>query len=309
MKISQAVIELRTVFKYLKGNQAHGRAHDILRALSLDVTNIYSAFGLFMTDYWQDASKVSTTSDFSIPIFRDQHFHLEMGIFGPLVTREEGYSYAMMHDHGDSILSTINAFGSGYTTLIFNQNRTNSNSNIYPLIYKRHELGNIEFINNYTPHVVFYPPDLTITYALWSSPSERTMYGRLRNLIASNVREREIERKFGIANPTYVLQKHFYPENGRIQYQPYEIRGDIGVNFVQNFLYKLQQISFPDKQLVIDSLDTKCLSTLENEYIAKYLSDSQVSMNHDGDDMIKSRRNCHISEYHKCFPNFDFTLE
>lgn len=313
MHITEGINKLVKIYKKYPIEEVHLRSHETLSAISENKENLTFIFKWFIERYYDIFQNLSISGDFIIPLYGCNAFTLDGGIFSPFDTN---YSYATMHNHDDVQLSTVNLFGSGYNSLIFQQGFTrldNNEVNIEPEVYKTHTLGNIEFIDCNTAHTVFFPKDLTITLTLWSSSKSignnvTDWWYRVKKNYKSKQRKRQLYKVYGVKNLSYVLQDWFYPENGKIYTSPYYEQAAYGKNFLNNFFYKLQQINFEDKRFVENYFSKKKLSAKDQGIIHSYLNDVSFSIQHEGDQMITPKRNVHLDEYKKCFPEFEFFL-
>lgn len=313
MHLTDGIKELEKVFRNNPISQVHQRSHPILHAISEEKENLQFMFRWFLESHYEQFRRFSITGDFIIPIYNSHAFSFDAGIFSP---HDTNYSYATMHNHDDVELSTINIFGSGYNSLIFKEGfETLSGDEVKIELdaYKRHSLENIEYIKNNVAHTVFFPKDLTITLTLWSSSRSirngiSDKWYRFTKKRKSRKRKEDLYKKYGVTGLSYVLQDWFYPAEGKIHKIPYYREAPYGKNFFNNFLFKLQTIGFDDNQLVEQYFDQVTLSQTQESILNQYLRGERLHINHEGDAMITPTRNVLISEYQKCFPDFDFTL-
>lgn len=313
MHITDGIKEIEKIFKKYPKDQVQERSHPILHRISENKQNLIFMFKWFMENHYEKTRRFSITGDFIISLYNSSAFSFDAGLFSPYDTN---YSYATMHNHDDVELSTINMFGSGYDSLIFAEGfelLEDHSVNIKLNTYKRHAPENIEYIKSNVAHTVFFPIDLTITLTLWSSSKSigngvSDIWYRYNKRRRSKQRKKNLYQKYGVKNLSYALQDWFYPSDGKIYKTPYYQQVRNGVNFFNNFLVKLQSIDFNDNRLVENYFSQINLSKKEEDILNSFLNNEKLELAHEGDIMITPERNVHISEYQKCFPDFDFML-
>lgn len=91
----------------------------------------------------------------------------------PLPDRKTNISTKAIHHHGNMLLSTVTSFGPGYEHWMFTRPvEVDEGSELYTMqLIERapHPMHHVAFVDSYVAHLPFYPPDTSITYALWSS--------------------------------------------------------------------------------------------------------------------------------------------
>lgn len=141
-----------------------------------------------------------------VDIELNEYFGLVANCWIPLPDRATNISTKAIHHHGDMLLTTATAFGTGYEHWTFETPCVvDAKSEIYKLkILEQaaHPLNHVAFVDAYIAHLPLYPPDLTITYALWSSRFPTTWKDRLKRMpIVHNNSDRLkwAARKLGLA--------------------------------------------------------------------------------------------------------------
>lgn len=164
---------IRKIFQNSKSQyEAHLKSHVILYRMAKEKEVLFEILkknmlrpGFFM--------QTGCSPDFQMNLFDDTRFSLYATFFVPLPDKRTNISYHAMHHHSDHILSTVSVMGPGYTSLIFKQglsvNKRLGEVEIELEKYCAHTHLNVEFIDTETAHTVFYPSDISITYALWSN--------------------------------------------------------------------------------------------------------------------------------------------
>ena len=111
-----------------------------------------------------------------------------------------------IHHHGDMLLTTATAFGTGYEHWTFaTPCVVDAKREIYELKVLEqapHPKNHVAFVDAYIAHLPLYPPDLTITYALWSSRFPTTWKDKLKRqpLLQNNSKRlRDLAAKIGLA--------------------------------------------------------------------------------------------------------------
>ncbi|MBL4655745.1 MAG: hypothetical protein JKY33_07975 [Bacteroidia bacterium] len=180
----------------------------------------------------------------------------------PLPNREANISHQSIHHHGNLILTTVSSYGSGYESIIFkNDFKIDKNTGRTEMhidkVYSNKSY-NLEFIDTYTPHIVFFPSALSITYALWSNNKKLSTDKIKRNPILQKFKMPIIQilKKTGLASLIGINVMEyfdFYPHNGEILALKERIFGytpGTNSNFIQNVLYILQQTGFEDYEFI-----------------------------------------------------------
>jgi hypothetical protein len=122
----------------------------------------------------------------SCDIVHHSHFGLVANCWIPLPNRDTDVSTKAIHHHGEMLLTTVTAFGPGYEHWTFTTPELRDAARqMYAMnLIERgpHPLGHVAFVDSGVAHVPFYPEDLTITLALWSSRKPTTWKDRLKRV-------------------------------------------------------------------------------------------------------------------------------
>lgn len=114
----------------------------------------------------------------------NENFGLVANCWIPLPNKSTEVSTKAIHHHGDMLLTTATAFGTGYEHWTFaTPTVVDAKSEIYELKVLEqapHPLHHVAFVDAYIAHLPLYPPDLTITYALWSNQFKTTWKDKLK---------------------------------------------------------------------------------------------------------------------------------
>jgi hypothetical protein len=137
----------------------------------------------------------------------NEYFGLVANCWIPLPGRESNIASKSIHHHGSMLLTTVTAFGPGYEHWMFETpSVVDAESEIYELkLLERspHPLHHVAFVDAYIAHLPLYPPDTTITYALWSSRAKTSWRDKLKRiplLQDNSERLRAIGNRIGLRN-------------------------------------------------------------------------------------------------------------
>jgi hypothetical protein len=151
----------------------------------------------------------------------NEYYGLVANCWIPLPDRTSDVSTKAIHHHGEMLLTTATAFGHGYDHWLFTTPElVDEEKEIYSLKlinHAPHPLHHVDFVDAYIPHLPFYPPSTTITYALWSHRHTVTWKDKLKRIPIfqkNSDKMREIAVKVGLASPLdlkVVNYFDFYP--------------------------------------------------------------------------------------------------
>ncbi|MBL0329716.1 MAG: hypothetical protein IPP64_09935 [Bacteroidetes bacterium] len=215
----------------------------------------------------------------------------------PLPTKRNDITHQSIHHHGKLLLTSIAAFGPGYESILFKKGYTidKKSGETHMEIEKvyTNPLYNIEFIDVNTPHVVFYPSQFSITYALWTN-QEASNAENLKKYGLVNKYKKQLRKMidfFGAANLLGLNTNEyldFYPKNGKIIAMKSRVMYKPGSNgsFTRGFFSLLQTINYTDtnsikKALKINSKsNTTELEKLANDYFSNVLIEDDFEKIH-----------------------------
>jgi hypothetical protein len=116
------------------------------------------------------------------------HFGLVANCWIPLPDGTTNMSTKAIHHHGDMLLTTVTAFGPGYEHWTFTSPElVDADRDLFSMrLLDRapHPEGHADFVDANIGHVPFYPPALTVTYALWSSRKPTSWKDRVKRVPA-----------------------------------------------------------------------------------------------------------------------------
>jgi hypothetical protein len=265
------VAALKRAFTGADRHAAHRLAAPALAAMARDrgVLHAVARNGLRDPAFLQ---KTRSHALVTLDIEENPDFTLVANCFLPLPDRAPDISSECIHHHGNLLLTTVAAFGDGYESLVFKRGfatdeRTGETRMQVEKVYTN-ELYNVEFIDARTPHVVFFPRRLAITYALWSA-DRRIPFARLRRSpILQRVKRPVIAviKAIGASRAmavNVVEDLDFSVEGNRIyalHERLYGYANGTNANFVQNVFHILQQIGFDDRPF-LEQLRARCADT------------------------------------------------
>ncbi len=141
-----------------------------------------------------------------IEIELNEYFSLAANCWIPLPDKATHISTKAIHHHGDMLLTTATAFGTGYEHWTFETpSVVDTEKETYELKVLEqapHPLHHVAFVDAYVAHLPLYPPDLTVTFALWSSRFSTTWKDKVKRISVlqqNSKRLRDLAKKIGLA--------------------------------------------------------------------------------------------------------------
>lgn len=174
----------------------------------------------------------------------------------PLPDRSTNITHQSIHHHGRLLLTSVAPYGPGYESIIFKQGfkidlQTEFVSIEIDKEYKN-PLYNIEYIETNTPHVVFYPKELSVTFALWTYDERSTLNKIRKNPFLQKNKRRLLQLLNYIKGVSSKIDKieyfDFFPSNSLIVAMKDRVMYPVGSNenFIHNVFYILQQVGYAD---------------------------------------------------------------
>jgi hypothetical protein len=185
-------------------HEANYRSQPVLEDMSNDPVFLTSV----LEKHIQTAGSLNTKHYpvVGIDIELNHLFGLVANCWIPLPDRASDVSTKAIHHHGDMLLSTVTAFGPGYEHWTFRKPEVlDADLESYSLSvidHTPHPLHHVAFVDSYVAHLPFYPPKMTITYALWSSKFDPTWKDRLKRvslLQKNSARLKQLASRAGLA--------------------------------------------------------------------------------------------------------------
>jgi len=184
----------------------------------------------------------------------------------PLPDRSTNITHQSIHHHGRLLLTSVAPYGPGYESIIFKQGfkidlQTEFVSIEIDKEYKN-PLYNIEYIETNTPHVVFYPKELSVTYALWTY-DQRSILDKIRKNSFLQKNKDHILQFLnyikGIRPKINTIEYFdFFPFNSKMAAIKDRVLYPVGSNenHVHNVFYILQQVGYSDYEGLKKTLAT-----------------------------------------------------
>jgi len=157
----------------------------------------------------------------AVPIAVNPWFSLVANCWIPLPDGNTNLSTKAIHHHGNLLLTTVTLFGPGYQHWTFTtpEARDSSRQRYRMALVEAapHPQHHVAFVDRWIPHTPFFPPDLSITLALFSNSLPTTWRDRLKRLPLIRGREqalRKIVKQLGLAKALDVKTVEsfdFYP--------------------------------------------------------------------------------------------------
>jgi hypothetical protein len=174
----------------------------------------------------------------------------------PLPDRSTNITHQSIHHHGRLLLTSVAPYGPGYESIIFKQGfkidpQTEITSIEIEKEYKN-PLYNIEYIETQTPHVVFYPKELSVTYALWTYDERSTLDKIRKNPFLQKNKKRILQFLNYMKGVSPKINKieyfDFFPSGFNIIAMKDRVMYPVGSNenFIHNVFYILQQVGYTD---------------------------------------------------------------
>lgn len=216
--------QLRACFKRNDFRSAHAAAREVLEAVVADEESMRNAFRVCVAERgFLESARINPV--LALPLFETPRFTLVANCWFPHPLRGSEISHQSIHHHGNLLLSTIAAFGEGYESVLFEPgfsiDETRRVHNLRVKERYRNSRGRYEFVDTHTPHLVFYPERISVTFALWSrvKPQRglvaRTLLARLglKGFAAGLARRLGMGASFGVNQDTDL---DFAVENGEV---------------------------------------------------------------------------------------------
>ena len=310
-KLDESLDAIKNHFRERNPYAAHLKSHLTLNRMATDDEVIFEIIRRNLATKKFD--ELTGAIDFQICLFDAPECTFYVTFFGPNPKQDTTHTYSTMHHHDDALLSTINAKGPGYNSLIFkkgfNIDKQTNEVEIGLEKYVPHSLFNIEFIDAQTAHTLFFPKSISMTYALWSNylPVNRLtklksspFIQKNKSLIKKIIRKASVNvESIGIPQQ---IEDYFYPENGKIKFLSSQILPPTQSNWIQNYFHIIQFTGFNDKNF-LKSIYPKYVEEKNNAlpYIEKLIEGEVIERNYENYDFNIDKRNVSIDEYRKCY--------
>ena len=261
-KLNHYVSAIASIFKQEKNRyEAHRKAAPVLKEMGADKEVLFDVFRKNLLDE-AFINKPRHYPTIAFEIFQDDNVGISGNCFMPLPDRSTDLSFQSIHHHGKLLLTTVAAFGPGYESIVFKKgfvvNKENQTASMQ--IEKQYQFGpgNMEFVDSDQPHVVFFPKDASITFAMWAyAKSNAATQGLKNSFLIKKFKEpiRKGLKALGLldkAGVNLVENFDFYPEQKQIKVLKNRINFQEGTNenFLTNVFYVLQRAGFNDTEFL-----------------------------------------------------------
>lgn len=264
-------------------HEANYQSRAILEEMSGDSTFFTAVLRKHLTT--PDSLNTKHYPVVSLDVELNHLFGLVANCWIPLPDRAADVSTKAIHHHGNMLLSSVTAFGPGYEHWTFKRPlELDARSETYSLnVIERakHPRQHIAFVDSYVAHLPFYPPAMTITYALWSSKFPATWKDRVKRLPLlqkNSQRLRSLALRAGIARQLdlkVVEYFDFYPttEGFRGIRERKEFERGPNADYLQSLFHVIQETgNDPLALLVKQQLESG--AALESPQLLKQLVDN-----------------------------------
>jgi hypothetical protein len=195
--LDKYVGKVKEVFRRAPGKyEAHLSSREILQEISYD--------SAFLTDALRRHLRVPAVLNrlhypvVAIPVASEAFFIMVLNCWIPQPDSNTDLSTKAIHHHGSLLLTTTNIFGEGYEHWVFTKPKLiDPQQRLFTLKLDEHRLHGLHdaaFVDTYTPHLPFYPSELTITLALWSSSLPTTWIDYVKRASIFRGREERLRR-------------------------------------------------------------------------------------------------------------------
>jgi hypothetical protein len=240
--------------------EAHHGSREILRELAHDPGFLPDVLSKFVS---RERSLLGTSflPFIIVPIESNRHFELSAHLWPPLPKSVSAISHQSIHHHGKLLLTSIAPFGGGYESILFrNDWKTDPESGKAEMRVDRfyaNSTFNLEFVDTYTPHVVFFPRTFSVTIALWSKDKDYPSESIKQNALVRQFKEpiKKMIVRLGLQNLTGVNPEMFMDfcvRNGecvamkdRVYY-----KDCANEDYVQNLVAAVQQLPLDAEPLL-----------------------------------------------------------
>lgn len=172
-RIGDAVSELTGVFRSARSmHEAHAAAATVMEQLSRQPAFLAAVLERYLSlPASLDRKNYPVVG---VPIALNPWFSLVANCWIPLPGRETHIATKAIHHHGNLLLTTATLFGPGYEHWMFSRPEPvrGAPAGLHAmdlLEVAPHPQHHVSFVDAWVAHTPFYPKELSITLALWSS--------------------------------------------------------------------------------------------------------------------------------------------
>jgi hypothetical protein len=269
--------------------EVHARCKPILEKLTASPNFLFDVIRQNLNDTAFLAKK-RHYSTLSMTISESPEFSFVVNIFPPLPNRQTDISFQSIHHHGSLLLSAVAAFGPGYESIVFKKgysiNFDTAETEMQIEKQYQNQIGKVEFIDAYQPHIVFYPTNFSATYALWCDKTKKNtkealkkiaLVNRIKKPLAKLINRAGLGKHMGLNKAEYF---DFYVENGTVKALKdrleYDRCGD-NDNFLRNIFAFIQQTGFNDTAFLTDFLNRPDIDDTAKKYAGMLLAGQTIT--------------------------------
>jgi hypothetical protein len=312
--LDQALAQIRQNFTLADKYLAHERSQPIAREIGTGTDYIFEIVtrNLLVPGFFEQ-TRINPV--LRLVIADEAGFSFMFHGWMPLPNRDTDTTHQSIHHHGNLLLSTYSAFGPGYESIVFEKGYTiNPDTRETDMkvskMYKN-KLGMMEFIDADTPHVVFYPPQFSVTLPLWSMNSERKIdtlkkipfLNSIKKPIANALRTIGLSKSLGL---NAVESLDFYPQNGRVYSLKERVMYGKGTqaNHVQNIFHMLQLLGYRNEAVIHSATANLPPETekIVRPWANAFLNNQTIADAFEPEHLNVQHVNFSRKELQKCFP-------
>jgi len=249
------IASLSSLFKKNQPRIAHALAKDLFLDMAKDKNILFEIVrrNISSKDFFLQ-KRINPV--IALTVVDNAYITLVAHFWMPLPDRNTEITHQSIHHHGRLLLTSVAPFGPGYNSFIFKKgfaiDPETAETSIHVEKEYHNPLYNHEFIDTHTPHVVFYPAALSVTYAAWTFDQRSWLEKIRKNAFLQKNKARILQilnsfKKLKSAINT-IEYFDFYPEGSKIKGLKDRVKYPVGSNdnFIQNFFYILQQIGYTE---------------------------------------------------------------
>ncbi|MBI2269187.1 MAG: hypothetical protein HYU69_02400 [Bacteroidetes bacterium] len=267
--------------------KAHKLAAPILLEMSRDKSFMHDVIrhNFSQPGYW-NRKRLYNTLMFDVVVTSD--FHIVVNIFPALPDKAADVTFQSIHHHGGMLLTTVSALGPGYSAFVFKKgfeiNKQTHETKMEVDRFYYNPLYNIEFVDSWTPHVVFYPTETSVTIALWSNEKKQlteslkqfSFLKKYKTTLSHLINLLGLKRILGI---NYVEYFDFYIENSKVKALRERLHYPEGTNenFIRNMLAFAQKTGFDDYTFINSFISRNDINDTAKKWIKKYSAGEKIT--------------------------------
>ena len=169
----------------------------------------------------------------------------------------------------------------------------------------KHGLHRVEFVDRWSPHIVFLPQNLSITYAYWTHSDDKIIQEKVAKYTTLQTGGKQRNPFKRMSNKIRAWQKSntlnwfwYYIENGKV-FAMKRIQHQAGNNnnFLRNVFFIMQEIGFDDDNFLMQLRQEAASES--HQVLVKW-----IDVLTDGKKIIPELLNKHF-----CHPKMNFTKE